>query len=249
MKQNLNPVNVTNTDVKRVTASGSIANTSSVHDCYVKPNVNLYELNASCTNVKTSLVSDAYVKQPLSANVLHDKENITCAGVSLQNCSGGIVVASEREAVAKHSPDKNRVRSAPDVSDPTAEVISPVGPSVDITEEHGSQNQAAKVISAVEMDSEGSNQNNSECDLVPLFDINYMGVEDKFANSILHVHRFLHNEQLEDVNNETYNAWRRQSVFYFGFVPLSDQMVSNVSTINYAGDKSPLQVHDLVDLN
>ena len=148
--------------------------------------------------------------------------------------SVGVRTRSVGRAVANYNPDKNRVRSAPDVSDPTAKVISPVRSSVDITKAYGRQNQAAKVISAAELDSKGSNQNSSECDLVPLFDINHMGVEDKFANSILHVHRLLHNEQLEGANSKTYNAWRRQSDFDFGFVPLSDQMVSNVSTINHA---------------
>ena len=113
VKQNVKPVGVTSPDVNRMTASGSTANTSSLNEGYVKPNVNPGEVNVSRTNVKTLPASDAYVKQSLSANVLHDKENITCAEVSLQGCNGGIVVASDGEAVANHG---NRVRSAPDVS-------------------------------------------------------------------------------------------------------------------------------------
>ena len=113
-------------------------------------------------------------------------------------------------------------------------------------EAYGRQKQAAKIITAPKVDSKYSDTNKSECDLVPLFDINYTGVEDKFANSILHVHRFSQNEQLEGVNSEIYIAWCRQSDYDFGFVPLSDQMISSVSTINYPGDSSPLQVHDLV---
>ena len=246
VKQNVKPVNVTSTDVKRESVTGRIANTGSLNEGYVRPNVNPPVLNASRTNVKTLLVGDGYVKQDLPANVTHSKENNTSAGIRLQDCAGGTVVASDGRAVANYNPDKNRVRSAPDVSDPTAKVISPARSSVDITKAYGRQKQAAKVISATELDSKGSNQNSSECDLIPLFDINHMVVEDKFANSILHVHRLLHNEQIEGANSETYNAWRRQSDFDFGFVPLSDQMVSNVSTINHVEDKSPLQIHDLV---
>ena len=246
VKQNVKPVGVTSPDVNRVTASGSTANSSSLNEGYVKPNMNPGEVNASRTNVKTLPASDAYVKQSLSANVLHDKENITCAEVSVQGCNGGIVVASDGEAVANHSPDRNQVRSAPDVSDPTAGVRSLAGASVAMKEAYGRQNQAAEVISAPKVDSKCSDINKPACDLVPLFDINYTGVEDNCANSILHVHRFSQNEQLEGVNSEIYNAWCHQSDFDFGFVPLSDQMVSSVSTINYPGDSSPLQVHDLV---
>ena len=146
------------------------------------------------------------------------------------------------------------------MSDTRAEVISLAGENLQMNEAYVRQNYAAKVICFPKVNSKCSDTNKSECkvmvdqkcvrenecDLVPLFDINYTGVEDKFANSILHVHRFSQNEHVDGVNSKIYNAWRRQSDFDFGSVPLSDQMVSDVSTINDPGYSSPLQIHDLV---
>ena len=86
VKQNVKPVGITNAalaDVNRVSASGSTANITGLNEGYVKPNVNPGEVNASRTNVKALLARDAYVKQSLSAYVLHDKENTTCAEVKL----------------------------------------------------------------------------------------------------------------------------------------------------------------------
>ena len=67
---------------------------------------------------------------------------------------------------------------------------------------YGRSNEAAKVISAPKIDSKGPDTNQFECSLVPLSDINYTGVEDKFANSILHVYCFSPNKQLQGVNSE-----------------------------------------------
>ena len=120
VKQNVKPVGVTSPDVNRVTASGTITDTSSLNKGYVQPNVNPGKANASRTNVKTLPASDTYVKQTLSVNELCCKRNITYPEVNVQSCNQGIVLASDGEVVANHSSDVNRVRSAPDVSDPTA---------------------------------------------------------------------------------------------------------------------------------
>ena len=39
MKQNVKPVNVTSTDVKRESVTGRVANTGSLNEGYVRPNV------------------------------------------------------------------------------------------------------------------------------------------------------------------------------------------------------------------
>ena len=52
------------------------------------------------------------------------------------------------------------------------------------------------------------------CDFLPLYDVNYTVVEDKFVNSILHVHYFS-----VTGDNEICNTWSRESDFDFGFVP------------------------------
>ena len=58
VKQNVKPVNVTSTDVKRESVTGKVANTGSLNEGYVRPNVNPPVLNASRTNVKTLLAGD-----------------------------------------------------------------------------------------------------------------------------------------------------------------------------------------------
>ena len=48
------------------------------------------------------------------------------------------------------------------------------------------------------------------------------------------------------LDSEIYNAWHRQSDFNFGFVPLSNQMLPNIVTVNKARGKSPIQIHEIV---
>ena len=61
-----------------------------------------------------------------------------------------------------------------------------------------------------------------ECGPLPLYDVNYTGVEDKFVNLILHAHQFSTSLNTDKAESEIYNAWCRQSDFDFGFVPLSE---------------------------
>ena len=51
----------------------------------------------------------------------------------------------------------------------------------------------------------------------PTFDIS--GIEDKFANSILHAATFGNN-----IDTEIYHKWREQSHFDIGFVPIDEQI-------------------------
>ena len=46
-----------------------------------------------------------------------------------------------------------------------------------------------------------------------LFVVNYTWMEDKFINSILHIHRFSHCGDNNGVDSKIYNTWRLQSDF------------------------------------
>ena len=100
--------------------------------------------------------------------------------------------------------DRIRVIHGPDVSDPTAEVISAPGVVSETGQGFDGQNVATKVISAPgtqgkshldHIVSSQCKQGNPNVEMVqsgllPLYDVNYTGVEDKFVNSILHMHQF-----------------------------------------------------------
>ena len=162
-------------------------------------------------------------------------------------------------AMIKHS-DRIRVIQAPDVSDPTAEVISASGVVSEAGQGFEGQNVAAKVISAsgTQGKSYSDHVTGSQCKqdnpsvemvqsgLLPLYDVNYTGVEDKFVNSILHMHQFSTSGDIGVPDSEIYNVWRRQSEFNFGFVPLGDQMLPKIVTVNEAKGKSPIQIHEIV---
>ena len=79
-----------------------------------------------------------------------------------------------------------------------------------------------------------------------IYDVNYIGIEDKFANSILHVNQLQLVGATDTVNTEIYNAWCRQSDFDFGFVPIGEQLLPNTQVINDTMGRSPFEIHDLV---
>ena len=156
--------------------------------------------------------------------------------------------------------DRIRVIQAPDVSDPTAEVISAKRGINDTGQGFEGQNMAAKVISASGTQAKSHSNNisgsqykqyNSSAEMIqsgllPLYDVNYTGIEDKFVNSILHVHQFSTSGDIGELDSEIYNTWRHQSDFNFGFVPLGDQMLPRIVTVNEAKGKSPIQIHEIV---
>ena len=84
-----------------------------------------------------------------------------------------------------------------------------------------------------------------DLEFTPIFDINYTGIEDKFANSILHVHQF-NKSSISDVNTAIHKKWRDQSQFNFGFVPLDEQIMPDKCRANMASDIPLLQLHHLV---
>ena len=87
--------------------------------------------------------------------------------------------------------------------------------------------------------------NATELNFTPIFDINYSGIEDKFANSILHAHQFVKN-LIGNVNTCIHKKWREQSQFDFGFVPIDDQTMPNTNIVNQCADVSPFKLHDQI---
>ena len=156
--------------------------------------------------------------------------------------------------------DRIRVIQAPDVSDPTAEVISALVVVNETGQGFEGQNVAAKIMSASGTQGKSHSdhvifsqckQDNPSAEMVqsgllPLYDVNYTGVEDKFVNSILHMHQCSTSGDIGELASEIYNAWRHQSDFNFGFVPLGNQMLPKIVTVNEAKGKSPSQIHEIV---
>ena len=102
------------------------------------------------------------------------------------------------------------------MSDPTAEVISAPGVVNETGQGFEGQNMAAKVISASGTQGKSHSdqvigsqykQDNPSAEMVqsgllPLYDVNYTGVEDKFVNSILHMHQFSTSGDIGELDSE-----------------------------------------------
>ena len=56
---------------------------------------------------------------------------------------------------------------------------------------------------------------------IPIYNVNYNPIEDKFASSIIHVnsHKGV-GSGLLDIDTELYKKWRQQSQFHFGYIPI-----------------------------
>ena len=205
-------------------------------------------VNASRTNVKQVIDKDKYVKQASAASHAHVNPNND--RIDDWQGSEDIVSPTGQSVTMVMESDRIRVIQAPDVSDPTAEVISAPRGINETGQGFEGQDVAAKVISVSGTQGKSHSNNSSaemiQSGLLPLYDVNYTGVEDKFVNSILHVHQFSTSGDIGKLDSEIYNAWRRQSDFNFGFVPLGDQMLPRIVSVNEAKGKSPIQIHEIV---
>ena len=184
-------------------ASDIAVHVSSSSKGCVKPNVTpVSGTNASRSYVKQVTGSAANVKQMTSTSQVNVNPN--CENTDMLQGSGDIVSLTDQIVTMVNSSDQVQVSQAPDVSDLTAEVISAPGVKGKTDQVYNDQNMAAKVISApeaqgkslagnvtdckVENDEQGTEM--IQCGPLPLYDANFTGVEDKFDNSILHVHQF-----------------------------------------------------------
>ena len=77
----------------------------------------------------------------------------------------------------------------------------------------------------------------STSDFIPIYDINRAGVEEKFANSIIHFNQFSDQSMVYNTDSDIFRKWSGQSDFQFGFIPLGQQTLpenlaySNVGNI------------------
>ena len=156
-------------------------------------------------------------------------------------------------------------------SDPTAKAISSQEVSVDMnTSDFRFEYQpisTAKVISTTGVEGRcpvavtgnpavSTNKNLGKCnasneihtmgEVHSIYDISHAGVVDKFVNSILHANQFNLSESTHKVDTEIYNAWRCQSDFKFGFVPIDEQLLPDTLHISNASHSSPFRIHELV---
>ena len=114
---------------------------------YVKLNVNpVGGANSSRTNVKQVIDKDKHVQQISAAS--HADVNPNCDNINDWQGSEDIVSSTCQSVTMVTDSDKIRVIHAPDVSDPTAEVISAPGVEGETGQGFDGQNVAAKVISA-----------------------------------------------------------------------------------------------------
>ena len=213
---------------------------------------------AGSPNVKQANVKQSYVKQVCE---LQPTVKPLCYG------SGVDTLISSSHVIPRDNVGQDSQDSLQTMSDPIARVISAQGVSMDDHMSKDEINQQpispAKVISApgregeclvvvvddaVTVASENVFKAGSDArsDCRQIYDVNYVGIEDKFANSILHVNQFQLVGATDTVNTEIYNAWRRQSDFDFGFVPIGEQLLPNTQVVNDTMGRSPFQIHDLV---
>ena len=89
-------------------------------------------------------------------------------------------------------------------------------------------------------------QTNDSTDCKLLFDINNTWDGDKFLNTMVpkHVEKYLNGKQ--QPNTKLFYEWRQQSVFDFGFVPLSDFTLPNNIEFNVGGLQCPFQMHEKI---
>ena len=82
--------------------------------------------------------------------------------------------------------------------------------------------------------------------LLPLYDVNSVGVEEKFANSIIHSKQFNESSIPLGVDSPIFKKWRSQSDFQFGFIPLGDQLMPTQSFHNSMPNGSLIDAHYVI---
>ena len=86
----------------------------------------------------------------------------------------------------------------------------------------------------------------SALDFIPIYDINHAGVEEKFANSIIHFKQFSDQSTIHNTDSDTFRKWSGQSDFQFGFIPLGEQKMPETLACNNVNNRSLIEVHHIV---
>ena len=79
----------------------------------------------------------------------------------------------------------------------------------------------------------------------PVYDINLAGIEDKFTSALYNVGT--QGVKCQEQNNcALFKNWQNQSQFQFGFIPLDEQIMPDISVVNCSDGLSPFNIHALV---
>ena len=81
---------------------------------------------------------------------------------------------------------------------------------------------------------------------MPIYGVNYAGVEEKFVNSIMHFNQFSDHIDIADSQSNIFQLWREQSDFDFGFIPLGEQQMSNTFDTNVIDTNNLIEIHEIV---
>ena len=79
-----------------------------------------------------------------------------------------------------------------------------------------------------------------------LYDVNHVGVEEKFVNSIMHHKQFGDQVHIGDNQCQIFQKWREQSDFDFGFIPLGEQLMPQNFEINVTDTDNLIEIHKIV---
>ena len=81
---------------------------------------------------------------------------------------------------------------------------------------------------------------------MPIYDVNYAGVEEKFVNSIMHFNQFSDHIDIADSQSHIFQLWREQSDFDFGFIPLAEQQMPDTFDTNVIHTNNLIEIHEIV---
>ena len=81
--------------------------------------------------------------------------------------------------------------------------------------------------------------------LCPIYDVNNVGMEEKFVNTIIFANQGSR-DLAQGVNTPIFNEWQRQVDFQFGFVPLGCQLMPSSVTSWNSHDYSPIEMHQII---
>ena len=81
---------------------------------------------------------------------------------------------------------------------------------------------------------------------MPIYDVNYAGVEGKFVNSIMHFNQFSDHIDIADSESHIFQLWHEQSDLDFGFIPLGEQQMPNTFDTNVIHTNNLIEIHEIV---
>ena len=167
---------------------------------------------------------------------------ITCETASHSD-PGGASNASRAEVFKGHNNSRSPITSVDSLGQTstttnTADLSCPLGKGQKV---HSIQH---KEVSGVKQKGTVVDENvyPGVSDGCKIYDIN--GLDEKYIASILI--KTPKKNQWKNSDHELVKAWKRQTDFQFGFIPLSDVQKAESKDINYLQDYCPIKAHKLV---